>query len=371
MGDEKNKTKKSLHLDLSFLGIRAKLTIGFAVPIFCMILIAIISHEKAREGMSEKFAASTVEAVQLLRANIESNCEFIKTSATSFVMDKDIKALYLGTYKDQPYEESQLLAELRLDIVELQVGNHAIKNLHIIPSQEYRLLSTALAKAAYGFKDEYLEDVKKSTGSFDNWIDDHLLLDEKLGVKTADYIMAYQVMSSNNRSVVIVDLSTEKVKEMLDLLDLGEGSIVGFITLGGRELTIAEDGALHAEEGENVFLGQEYFENAKNSSEMSGYVKGVGWQGKKHMFIYAKSESTGFMICALVPTAVITSQARDIRIASIIVVLISALVCAFIAYLIISGIQKNMRSLNQGFGEVAEGDLTVAIAVHGKDEFSG
>ncbi|MBQ2101468.1 MAG: methyl-accepting chemotaxis protein, partial [Lachnospiraceae bacterium] len=105
--------------------------------------------------------------------------------------------------------------------------------------------------------------------------------------------------------------------------------------------------------------------------EMSGHVKGVRWQGQKHMFIYAKSESTGFMVCALVPTAVITSQAKDIRIASIIVVLISALVCAFLAYLIISGIQKNMRSLNNGFGEVAEGDLTVAIAVHGKDEFSG
>ena len=371
MGDEKNKTKKSLHLDLSFLGIRAKLIIGFVVPIFCMILIAIISHEKAREGMREKFAASTVQAVQLARANIESNCEFIKTSATGFVLDKDIKAVYLGTYKDQPHEETQILAQLRLDLVELQVGNHAVKDIHIIPSKEYRLLSTAISTVANGFKEEYLEDVQKATGTFDNWIDDHLLLDEKLGVKTSDYVMAYQVMSLNNRSVVIVDLSTEKVKEMLDLLDLGEGSIVGFITPGGRELTIAEDGALHADEGENIFLGQEFFENAKNSSEMSGHVKGVRWQGQKHMFIYAKSESTGFMVCALVPTAVITSQAKDIRIASIIVVLISALVCAFLAYLIISGIQKNMRGLNNGFGEVAEGDLTVTIAVHGKDEFSG
>ena len=351
--------------EFSLLSIRGKLILGFVLPIFFMALIAYVSYEKAREGMGEKFAASTEQTLMLAQANIDNSCEFVKSAATSFVMDKDIKSLYLGIYKDQPAEEVGQISKIRLDIVEVQSSNSFVQNIHLVPMKEYRLISTGISTAVQGCLEEYQKDVDMG----ENWIDKHPYLDGHIGLKESEYLMAYQVMSLNNRAIIVIDVSTEKVRKLLDILDLGEGSLVGFVTPGGRELYSTQSDAELMADGP-VFYGNEFYNYAMQSQESSGVFHNVEYMDEDYMFFYSKSAINGAMICALVPMAVVTSQAQEIRIVAIIVTILASLVAGLIAFIIISGIQKNMKSLSKGFGEVAEGDLTAKISVRGSDEFS-
>ena len=202
--------------EFSLLSIRGKLILGFVLPIFFMALIAYVSYEKAREGMGEKFAASTEQTLQLAQANIDNSCEFVKSAATSFIMDKDIKSLYLGIYKDRPAEETAKISKIRLDLVEVQSSNTFVQNIHLVPMKEYRLISTGIATAVQGCLDEYQNDVDVNA----NWIDKHPYLDGQIGLKESDYLMAYQVMSVNNRAMIVIDVSTEKIRKLLEILDL-------------------------------------------------------------------------------------------------------------------------------------------------------
>ncbi|MBE5863848.1 MAG: methyl-accepting chemotaxis protein [Lachnospiraceae bacterium] len=356
--------KKIFGEEFSLLSIRGKLILGFVLPIFFMALIAYVSYEKAREGMGEKFAASTEQTLLLAQANLDNNCEFVKSAATSFVMDKDIKSLYLGIYKDQPAEEAGQIAKIRLDVVEVQSSNSIIQNIHLVPMKEYRLISTGISTAVQGCLEEYRKDVDEMA----TWIDRHPYLDGHIGLKESEYLMAYQVMSLNNRAMIVIDLSTEKVRKLLDILDLGEGSLVGFVTPEGRELYGTRSGAELMAAG-SVFYGNEFYNHAMQSQESSGVLHNVEFMDENYMFFYSKSAINGAMICALVPTAIVTSQAQEIRIVAIIVTILASLVAGLIAFVIISGIQRNMKSLSGSFGEVAEGDLTAKISVRGSDEF--
>lgn len=356
---------------LSLLTIRSKLILGFLLPVLFMILIGVVSYYKAREGMGEKFADSTVQTIQMVKMNLDSSCDFVKAAGLSLVMDDELKKVFLGLYGSDPSEESKKLSEFRKELLGNQASNSFISNMHIIPKEDYRIVSTGTTIIIKGGLEEYRKDVMAVTGTFDNWVDWHRALDQKIGMKSSDYIMAYQVMTNNDLSAVVVDISSDAILELLNVLDLGEKSVVGFVTAGGRELIYSQDAEIYADGFETVFYGQEFFREAKTAREETGVFEKVRFLDEDYMFFYSRSNVTGAMVCALVPVNFVMSQTNEIRLVAIVVVIIAILVVAGIALLIITGIQKNMKRLSAGFSEVAEGDLTVEVKVSGRDEFYG
>lgn len=354
----------------SFFSIRNKLILGFSVPVLFMIIIGVVAYNKAQEGMGDKFAESTVQTIQMVQENVDSNCEFIRSVSTTLMLDGELKDVLTGRYKSNAVEESNMLTDFRTELSGYQSGNKFIKNMHIVPTDAYRILSTATTQIKAGIRDAYRSDVMGKNGSFNNWIDRHTVLDETLGMKETDYIMAYQVMSDSNLSVIVADISPDAILELLNILDLGEGSVVGFVSPGGRELINSQNKKIGADSEEAVFYGQDFFEEALAASETTGVVEKVRCKGQKCMFFYSRSELTGAVVCALVPISTVTDQAQEIRAVAVVMVIVACLAVLGIAFLIISGIQQNMSRISGSLGEVAEGDLTVKVSSSGKDEFS-
>lgn len=354
----------------SFFTIRNKLVLGFLVPVLFMIIIGVVAYNKARDGMGDKFAESTVQTIQMVQENVDSNCEFIRSVSTTLMLDGELKEVLTGRYKSNAVEESNLLTDFRKQLGGYQSGNKFIKNMHIVPTDAYRIISTATTQIKAGIRDAYRSDVMSQTGSFSNWIDCHSLLDETLGMKETDYIMAYQVMSDSNLAAIVTDISPDAILELLNILDLGEGSVVGFVSPGGRELISSQNKKIGADGEEAVFYGQDFFEEALAASETTGVMEKVRCKGQKCMFFYSRSELTGAVVCALVPISTVTDQAQEIRVVAIFMVIIACLAVLGIAFLIISGIQQNMRRISGSLGEVAEGDLTVKVSSSGQDEFA-
>ena len=246
--------------------------------------------------------------------------------------------------------------------------------MHIIPKKGVNLLSTKLSSGVDGFLDEYKEDVASGEGrrSIPQWIDSHPVLDEKVTETEKDYIMAFEMMSQSNNACVVIDIKPSAITDFMEEIDIGDGSIIGFVTPGGRELVVenVEEGKESAlpEEG-NVFSGQEYYTAVMGEAVADAGTAEVDFQGEKYLFIYSHSADIGFTTCALVPMRVVTSQATEIRNMTIGLVILACVIVVIVGIFITAGIENNMRRISRKFGDVAKGDLTVTVSAKGHDEF--
>ena len=356
------------------LSIRNKIVVCFLVPIVFMVIIGVSAYQKSAEGLSEKFTDSTLQTMRMATENLNMSCDFIRSEGLKYAYDDDLRKYFLGMFEDNPVDKLNFLTSTKSNLLSVQTSNPFISHMHIIPKKGVNLLSTKLSSGVNGFLDEYKEDVASGEGrrSIPQWIDSHPVLDEKVTETEKDYIMAFEMMSQSNNACVVIDIKPSAITDFMEEIDIGDGSIIGFVTPGGRELVVenVEEGkeSVLPEEG-NVFSGQEYYTAVMDEAVADAGTAEVDFQGEKYLFIYSHSADIGFTTCALVPMRVVTSQATEIRNMTIGLVILACVIVVIVGIFITAGIENNMRRISRKFGDVAKGDLTVTVSAKGHDEF--
>ena len=354
--------------------IRNKIVVCFLVPIVFMVIIGVSAYQKSAEGLSEKFTDSTLQTMRMATENLNMSCDFIRSEGLKYAYDDDLRKYFLGMFEDNPVDKLNFLTSTKSNLLSVQTSNPFISHMHIIPKKGVNLLSTKLSSGVDGFLDEYKEDVASGEGrrSIPQWIDSHPVLDEKVTETEKDYIMAFEMMSQSNNACVVIDIKPSAITDFMEEIDIGDGSIIGFVTPGGRELVVenVEEGkeSVLPEEG-NVFSGQEYYTAVMDEAVADAGTAEVDFQGEKYLFIYSHSADIGFTTCALVPMRVVTSQATEIRNMTIGLVILACVIVVIVGIFITAGIENNMRRISRKFGDVAKGDLTVTVSAKGHDEF--
>ena len=356
------------------LSIRNKIVVCFLVPIVFMVIIGVSAYQKSAEGLSDKFTDSTLQTMRMATENLNMSCDFIRSEGLKYAYDDDLRKYFLGMFEDNPVDKLNFLTSTKSNLLSVQTSNPFISHMHIIPKKGVNLLSTKLSSGVDGFLDEYKEDVASGEGrrSIPQWIDSHPVLDEKVTETEKDYIMAFEMMSQSNNACVVIDIKPSAITDFMEEIDIGDGSIIGFVTPGGRELVVenVEEGkeSVLPEEG-NVFSGQEYYTAVMDEAVADAGTAEVDFQGEKYLFIYSHSADIGFTTCALVPMRVVTSQATEIRNMTIGLVILACVIVVIVGIFITAGIENNMRRISRKFGDVAKGDLTVTVSAKGHDEF--
>ena len=356
------------------LSIRNKIVVCFLVPIVFMVIIGVSAYQKSAEGLSEKFTDSTLQTMRMATENLNMSCDFIRSEGLKYAYDDDLRKYFLGMFEDNPVDKLNFLTSTKSNLLSVQTSNPFISHMHIIPKKGVNLLSTKLSSGVDGFLDEYKEDVASGEGrrSIPQWIDSHPVLEEKVTETEKDYIMAFEMMSQSNNACVVIDIKPSAITDFMEEIDIGDGSIIGFVTPGGRELVVenVEEGkeSVLPEEG-NVFSGQEYYTAVMGEAVADAGTAEVDFQGEKYLFIYSHSADIGFTTCALVPMRVVTSQATEIRNMTIGLVILACVIVVIVGIFITAGIENNMRRISRKFGDVAKGDLTVTVSAKGHDEF--
>ena len=356
------------------LSIRNKIVVCFLVPIVFMVIIGVSAYQKSAEGLSEKFTDSTLQTMRMATENLNMSCDFIRSEGLKYAYDDDLRKYFLGMFEDNPVDKLNFLTSTKSNLLSVQTSNPFISHMHIIPKKGVNLLSTKLSSGVDGFLDEYKEDVASGEGrrSIPQWIDSHPVLDEKVTETEKDYIMAFEMISQSNNACVVIDIKPSAITDFMEEIDIGDGSIIGFVTPGGRELVVenVEEGkeSVLPEEG-NVFSGQEYYTAVMDEAVADAGTAEVDFQGEKYLFIYSHSADIGFTTCALVPMRVVTSQATEIRNMTIGLVILACVIVVIVGIFITAGIENNMRRISRKFGDVAKGDLTVTVSAKGHDEF--
>ena len=312
--------------------------------------------------------------MRMATENLNMSCDFIRSEGLKYAYDDDLRKYFLGMFEDNPVDKLNFLTSTKSNLLSVQTSNPFISHMHIIPKKGVNLLSTKLSSGVDGFLDEYKEDVASGEGrrSIPQWIDSHPVLDEKVTETEKDYIMAFEMMSQSNNACVVIDIKPSAITDFMEEIDIGDGSIIGFVTPGGRELVVenVEEGkeSVLPEEG-NVFSGQEYYTAVMGEAVADAGTAEVDFQGEKYLFIYSHSADIGFTTCALVPMRVVTSQATEIRNMTIGLVILACVIVVIVGIFITAGIENNMRRISRKFGDVAKGDLTVTVSAKGHDEF--
>lgn len=363
---EKRRRKTS---GFRLLGIRNKIVICFLVPIAFMIVIGVSAYQKAAEGLREKFQESTLQTIAMSKEYIEMSCDFIKAEGLKYAFDGDVGKYLQGTV-ESPIELKEIMKSIDTDMISSSTSIPFINNLHIIPRTASNVITTANGASADGFYDEYKEQVEKDK-NIESWIDSHPLLDEKLKLSDKEYIMAFEILSRSKNGCVVIDIKSAEIKGLLEGVDLGEGSIIGFVTENGREI-IAEQLEEGQEsilaEGEQVFFGQDFY-NGINAEQLQGSVE-VKFHDDAYLFFYSRSESIeDITVCALVPMDVVTSQAQEIKTTTVVLTILACVIALIVGIMVAGGIQANMSRFSRRFGEVAKGDLTVTVEAKSRDEF--
>ena len=354
--------------------IRNKIVVCFLVPIVFMIIIGISAYQKSAEGLSEKYTDSTLQTVRMATEYLEMTCDFIRSEGLKYAYDDDLRKYFLGMFEDNPVDKLNFLTATKSNLLSVQTSNPFISHMHIIPKEGVGLLSTKLSSGVDGFLDEYKESVASGEGrrSIPQWIDSHPVLDEKVKETQQDYILSFQMMSQSNNACVVIDMKPLAITNFLKEIDIGDDSIIGFITPSGRELVVEqlEDGEESTlAEDEKVFVDQEFYNGVMEQTVSDSGTAEVEFRGEKYLFIYSRSAEVGFTTCALVPMRVVTSQAMEIRNMTIGLVLLACVIVVIVGIFITAGIENNMKRISRKFGDVAQGDLTVTVSAKGHDEF--
>ena len=366
---QKKSTKSS-----KLLSIRNKIVVCFLVPIVFMVIIGVSAYQKSAEGLSEKFTDSTLQTMRMATEYLNMSCDFIRSEGLKYAYDDDLRKYFLGMYEDNPVDKLNFLTATKSNLLSVQTSNPFISHMHIIPKKGVSLLSTKLSSGVDGFLDEYKESVASGEGSrsIPQWIDSHPVLDEKVTETEKDYIMSFEMMSQSNNACVVIDIKPSAITDFMEEIDIGDGSIIGFITPGGRELVVentAEGQESVLPEDSNVFCGQDYYTSVMEEAVTDSGTAEVDFQGEKYLFIYSRSADIGFTTCALVPMKVVTSQATEIRNMTIGLVILACVIVVIVGIFITAGIENNMKRISRKFGDVAKGDLTVTVSAKGHDEF--
>lgn len=350
-------------------GICNKIAVCFIVPVIFMIIIGIISYQIAADGLNQKYQDSTIQTIKMAREYLEASCSYVESEGMRLAFDSEINKYLLGNTQD-PVEEMNMLNRINDSIWSTKSSNGFIQNIHIITSEDINIISTGIDCKKSGNLEEYEESVRHAAADIPKWIDSHKVLDEYLGLKNEDYILAYEAVADGNTGCVVIDMKKTEMQDFLAGLELGKGSRVGIVTDNGNELVLEqlnEDGEKGVIENEAVFADQDFYQLVSDA-DLEGAVT-VNGNGTDNLFIYSRSKDIGLTICALVPMSVVTSRAESIKTITVSLVILAIIIVVLIGLMITSGIQKNLKRISDRFGEVAQGDLTIQISVKGRDEF--
>lgn len=351
--------------------IRNKIVVCFLVPILFMILIGVSAYQKSASGMRQKYEESTTQTISMATEYIDMSCTYIESEAIKYAFDSDLGKYFLGLYANDSIGLMEVMSNTQSDMISAQVSNPFISNIFILTKADVTMLSTKSPANGAGILDSYLEAQGTEKRQLKAWIDSHELLDKTFELTTNDYILSYQMLSQNNSACVVIDIKPSAIREFLAELDLGEGSILGYVTENGREILVenlAEGQESSLTAGGTVFTGTDFFAKVTGGGEQSGAEK-VSFNGENYLFIYSVSDKTSAVTCALVPMKVVTDQAQEIKQLTVGLVLLAVLVVLVVGILIAAGIQNNMKRISRRFGDVAKGDLTVQVSAKGRDEF--
>lgn len=356
------------------MGIKIKLIVGFTIPIVCTIVIGIVASSLAASGMSSNYEDSMSKAMSMAVEYLDFGFESAISESEQLYYDTDLMRLATGAIYNE-WSKMEIIESVSVDLDVKQSGNNFIENIYIIPNSGLSVISTYNNEIEVpGFYNELAD--KSEAVCFDSlrgsWIGAHGYIDEVFAQNYSDYavddyICSYIRPMTTRRACIVVDYSSKTMSDILNALDLGEGSMSAFITADGRELLLRGNEVVKG--GDFSFLNQPYYTEAMADTAAT-IIDYVTYGNEEYLFMISKSSINGSAICAMVPISLVNAGTASIKNVTVLMVIITCIIAIAASLLITIGITSAIRQISDKVEVVSSGDLTVSINTNRKDEFN-
>ncbi|MDF2942272.1 MAG: hypothetical protein K0S01_1130 [Herbinix sp.] len=345
--------------------IRTKLILSFLVPIVFIIILGIVSYNKAAEGIRDSYEHSTKQAIHMTSKYLQLGLNSVVSLSTQYRVDENIKMYFQGAYKDDLFLYSTNNKDIKNSIITKEATEDFISGISFL-SDEVESITTA-SSVEDGSVSEFLKtdigQIVNKTNSI-AWLGSNTYLDEKLGVGPQNYALRLIGTVMGSDSLIVIDIDDEAVRNILKDTEFEKTGIIRLVTADGKEILPGDVSS----DLDLTFVGQDFYQDAIDS-EQSDNADYVDYKGERYLFIYSKVGETGAMICSLIPNSTILSQADSILKITVFIVLIACIIAVMTGAIISNGIGKTIKYIITKLKKASEGDLTINISTKRHDEF--
>lgn len=362
-----NKAKK---ISKNIYSIRTKLILAFLVPVVLIILLGIISYSKASEGLIRNYESTTLSNMSNMIKYISFGFNNIEAKANLLNSDKELKKYYSGFYKADDVEELTRYREVQALVNSNVLLEDYIGNIYMFSN--YGIGISGKGSLDTDFHNKFIAEGEGSLFKDNNlssiWIGRHPFIDNQDNSTDSKYALSYmkQLLGVGNKPVgyIVMDVSMEFMKDTLSGSGLPKDCIIAFVTEDGREIVNGE-----VSEGYK-FIEQDYYLNAiKNLKDTEGYEY-TKYNKKDYLFIYSKESISNSILCVLIPKSYIVKQADEVKMVTLITVILACVIAIILGTTMASGISNMIHKVISILQKTSSGDLTNTISVRRKDEFS-
>lgn len=355
------------------MSIKAKLVIGFAIPLLCTVVVGGVSYSLAETGMTANYEDSMSKAMSMAMEYLDFGFVSAISESEQLYYNTDLMRWATGAIYNE-WSRSEIVEDVSVDLNVKKAGNDFVSDMYIIPAENLSVVSTFSGDVNipgfYGELADSAEAVCLESLSGD-WIGSHAYIDKVLAQHYPDYsaesyACSYIRPMTTRRACIVVDYSSEAIADVLRNLDLGEGSIAAFVTADNREILLRENEVV--KESDFSFVNQSYYMEAMadNAAVVIEYVE---YAGRDYLFMVSKSYKNGSAICAMVPVSMVRASADMIKNITVFIMIVSCAIALLVGVLIIIGISSTIAQISNKLKLVSGGDLTVVMNVNRRDEF--
>lgn len=385
--NNKNSQKRKVNKEVGnrLNSVRVKLITAFFIPVLCIVLLGIVTYQKASRGLIDNFESSSLSTIRMMADYYQVGFEAAMAKATQININESVKSYYSGEYKGNTVEELQAYKLVQNAIESNTLGDYVVENITIFGEYGSSVSAKGTApQSLYStFSDseegkEFLESQKKSM-----WSGYHAYMDAVMQQGSEDYgiVFSKYLYNKNNKKMgmITVDIKKEFIYNALKNAEFGEGSIVGFITSDGKEIICGGDEGYKLMEQpfykEKPILQLEEMTDTSDrdtttiAGERDEAYTYVEFEGRTYLYQYRNLPEQGAAVYALIPKEIITKEADGMRLITVAVVIVASFIAIIIGTILASGFSNSIRKINTGLKQLEEGNLTVSVSLKRKDEF--
>ena len=177
-----------------YFSIGFKLITSFLIPIGFVILIGVISYQKASDSILDNYQKSSQQAINMSGQYLNFGFESIKSTALQYIMDKRIQAYFYGASDSDEFELGNNKRELQTDLSVKVTSDEFLENIFILSPY----IDTAISSKNTDKKGLYDTILQSEEGSglkeksdAGYWIGNSSSFDTDLGVSQQNYAIRY------------------------------------------------------------------------------------------------------------------------------------------------------------------------------------
>lgn len=347
--------------------LTTKLMVGFMVPIVFIVMLGIISYQRASNAIIKNYEESAGQTIKMMNDYVSYIINKEQKIYSKYLNDNDLINYLNGFLSDNNANKNVIKSQRQKELSDAKVADSVLKDIYLL-TDESESLTTTITNEEEKLYSKYMDTPEGKTISEDAYsyylFGNISAADEALGTDSSQYAFRLARKFYNANAVLMLDLDRKMIESILDQINISSNSYVGMIA--GNEIGLVRS---HDENAETaIFTEQEFYRQAMES-EAEQEVSYVTFNDETYLFIYSRLPDINAVICTLVPEEYLTSQTQAIKIITIILVAIACMFTGVLEMVFARRFKTANREILKVTGKISQGELSAKVELKGKDEF--